>query len=63
MDDGTKLFLSVLLIVVIVIVGPLLTIWAINTLFPVVAIPYTLSTWFAALCLGGGLKLGTSSNS
>ena len=40
------------LIVVLVVAGPLLTIWALNTLFPALAIPYTLSTWLAALLLG-----------
>ena len=42
------------LIVAIIIVGPLLSIWALNTLFPVLAIPYTLETW-AAMALVGGL--------
>jgi hypothetical protein len=41
-----------LLIVAAIIFGPLLTIWAINTLFGT-QIPFTLSTWFAALLLGG----------
>ena len=49
------------LVVVLVIVSPFIVIWAINTLFPVANIPYTLSTWFAALVIGGGLKLNRSS--
>ena len=40
------------LIVIIVIVGPLLSIWALNTLFPVLAIPYTIQTWAAMLLIG-----------
>ena len=40
------------LIVVLIAIGPLLTIWALNTLFPVLAIPYTVWTWAAALILG-----------
>jgi hypothetical protein len=36
-----------------VVAGPLITLWALNTLFPVLAIPYTFWTWLAALCLGG----------
>lgn len=47
------LILLVLLIVAIVAAGPLITIWALNTLFPVLAIPFTIWTWLAALCLGG----------
>ena len=40
------------LIVIVVVAGPLLLIWALNTLFPVLAIPYTIWTWLAALILG-----------
>jgi len=40
-------------IVLIVIAGPLLGIWALNTLFPALAIPYTLETWFAVILLSG----------
>ena len=47
-------YLWLVLIVIIVIFGPLLSIWALNTLFPVLAIPYTLETW-AAMALVGGL--------
>ena len=49
-----KEYIWLVLIVIIVIVGPLLSIWALNTLFPVLAIPYTLETW-AAMALVGGL--------
>jgi hypothetical protein len=37
-----------------VIFGPLLTIWALDTLFPVLNIPYTLDTWFATAILTAG---------
>ena len=46
-------YIWLVLIVIIVIVGPLLSIWALNTLFPVLAIPYTLETWAAMLLFGG----------
>lgn len=44
------------LIVFLVIIGPVLTIWALNTLFPVVAIPYTIETWFAVVVVGALFK-------
>lgn len=47
------LILLILLVVAILAAGPLITIWALNTLFPVLAIPFTFWTWLAALCLGG----------
>ena len=39
-----------------VVVGPLLTIWALNTLFPVLAIDYNISTWSATILLGAALR-------
>ena len=35
----------------IVIAGPFVLIWSINTLFPVLAIEYTLDTWLAVIIL------------
>jgi len=46
-------YLWLVLIVAIIIVGPLLSIWALNTLFPVLAIPYTMETWLAVMLVGG----------
>ena len=40
-----------LLIVALIVLGPLLTIWALNTLFPVLAIPYNFYTWAAVLVM------------
>ena len=51
-----KLFLFTALVILVVIFGPLLTIWAINTLFPVANIPYTFDTWAAAIILAGIFK-------
>ena len=53
MRDEAKLVFWVLIIVAIVIAGPFASIWALNTLFPVLAIPYTLETWAAMLLVGG----------
>jgi hypothetical protein len=51
MNDALKLFVLILLVVAIVVIGPLLLIWSLNTLFPVLAIPYEITTWAAALIL------------
>lgn len=53
-------YLWLVLIVIVIIAGPLLSIWALNTLFPALAIPYTIQTW-AAICLVGGLFRGSFS--
>lgn len=47
----------VTLLVVVIGFGPLVTIWALNTLFPVLAIPFTLATWFAVVWLGAFVTL------
>ena len=45
-------FVGVLFIVgVLIIFGPFLTLWALNTLFPVLNIPYTFETWAASAFL------------
>ena len=49
-------YLWLVLIVAIIIVGPLLSIWALNTLFPVLAIPYTFETWLAVMLVGGMIR-------
>lgn len=56
MNDVIKLVLAILLIVFLVVIGPLATIWALNTLFPALAIAYTIETWFAVVILGAFVK-------
>jgi len=53
MSDTIKIILAVMLIIVILIFGPLVTIWSLNTLFPALAIPYVIETWFATLWIFG----------
>ena len=52
MSVNTKIILVLLLALVLVIVGPIVTIWALNTLFPVLAIPLNFETWCAVILLG-----------
>lgn len=46
----------ILLVVAIIIAGPLLLIWSLNTLFPLLAIPYNIWTWLATLILSVAIK-------
>ena len=48
----TKLIFVIALVGLIIVVVPLATIWSLNTLFPVLAIAYSIETWFAAVVLG-----------
>lgn len=56
----TKLVLLIAFIIFMVVIGPIATIWALNTLFPVLAIPYSFETWVAALIIGGLFKTSVS---
>lgn len=51
-----KIILGLLIVIAVIAIGPLLTIWSLNTLFPILAIPYTLETWAACVVLGGVFK-------
>ena len=50
------------LIILLVIIGPFLTIWALNTLFPALAIAYTLETWAAVILLSMALRSNVKVN-
>lgn len=56
-----KLTIWLIILLVAVAIGPLVTIWTLNTLFPVLAIPYNFDTWVAALFLGGLLTTNVTS--
>lgn len=45
-----------IMVIGLVILGPLLILWALNTLFPALGIPYTFWTWAAAGILAGVFK-------
>jgi len=46
------------LLIALLVWAPFALVWSLNVLFPVLAIPYTISTWVASLfvlsVLGGG---------
>lgn len=54
--DWVKILFGLALIIALVAIGPILTIWSLNTLFPALAIPYTLETWASVVLLGGVFK-------
>jgi hypothetical protein len=47
----------ILLALLLIVFGPFLSIWALNALFPVLAIPYTFETWCAVILLKGFLTV------
>ena len=56
MKEFLLLSLVILGIALLLILGPLATIWALNTLFPVLAIEYTFYTWLATILVGMFLR-------
>jgi len=56
MSKFEAMALSVAFAVIVVLVAPIATIWALNTLFPSLAIPLTFETWGAVVILLGAGK-------
>jgi len=50
-----KLIFGIALIVIAITLGPIAGIWSLNTLFPVLAIPFTWETWLAFFLLFGSI--------
>lgn len=46
----------IILLILLIILGPIVTIWSLNTLFPVLAIPYTLESWIATVVVAGIIR-------
>jgi hypothetical protein len=53
---STNIVIMLILAVAIIIGAPLALIWALNTLFPVLVIPYTLETWLAAFIVPAAFR-------
>lgn len=54
LSDKEKIMTIIALLVFVVLmiaIGPLVVIWSLNTLFPLLAIPYTFWTWLAVIGL------------
>ena len=57
-----NIILVLVLAVMVVIGAPLALIWSLNTLFPVLAIPFTVETWLAAFLIPAALKANVNIN-
>ena len=51
-DSIVKVTVAIALIILLLAIGPWLVIWALNTLFPVLAIQFTFWTWCAVVEIG-----------
>ena len=57
-----KVILFAAFIVALVVLGPFVSIWALNTLFPALAIQYSFETWAAVVILSSVLKSNVKVN-
>jgi hypothetical protein len=48
-----KYLIIIGIVLAVAIIMPIATIWSLNTLFPMLAIPLTINTWLATIILGG----------
>ena len=48
-----KILFMLGIVLLLAIIMPIATIWSLNTLFPILAIPVTFDTWLATIVLGG----------
>jgi hypothetical protein len=46
----------IIFIIILVILGPLAILWALNTLFPTLALAYSFWNWLAVIVLSGVFK-------
>ena len=51
---------AIMLVVAIFTLGPLFVVWALNTLFPILEIPYNFSTWCAVIVLAWFMRVKIS---
>jgi hypothetical protein len=56
MNNTFSILIAIVVILFLLIVAPFLTIWSLNTLFPVLEIPYTFETWSATILLTAVLQ-------
>jgi hypothetical protein len=60
MNRLATIVLMIILLIVLIAIGPIVVIWALNTLFPILAIQFTFYTWLAVVILGAFLRANVS---
>ena len=60
MNRLATIVLMIILLIVLIAIGPIVVIWALNTLFPILAIQFTFWTWLAVVVLGAFLRANVS---
>ncbi len=58
-----KIILGLIIVIGLIVAGPLITIWAVNTIitpFTTATIPYAIETWAAVIILGAFFRANVS---
>jgi hypothetical protein len=58
----SPVFAGVLFLLFFIVLCPIASIWAMNTLFPVLRIPYTFETWLAVVIIVGFFRSNINVN-
>jgi len=53
MKNSIGIIFMAIVLVLFVILGPICILWSLNTLFPILAIPYSIETWLATVVIAG----------
>lgn len=56
MSNFITILTAIILVLVLAVIGPLAVIWSANTLFPSLAIPYSIETWLAVVIFGAAIR-------
>jgi len=53
MKNSIGIIFMAIVLVLFVILGPICILWSLNTLYPILAIPYSIETWLATVVIAG----------
>jgi len=51
---------AIMLVIAIFTLGPIFVVWALNTLFPILSIPYSFDSWCAVIVLAWFIRVKIS---
>lgn len=62
MSNFIKIVVAIVILAFLLVIGPWLVIWAMNTLFPALAIEFNLATWAAVIIMGSFFRANVKVN-
>ena len=62
MSNFIKIVVAIVILAFLLVIGPWLVIWAMNTLLPALAIEFNLATWAAVIIMGSFFRANVKVN-